>query len=577
MKTTNERYEYRTTPLGIVMPKVWYQSAEVTLEKIKSIPRVEKVAMSHDLAKEYKGILDAPIEKLKNRCETDLLWFLNWGMGFLDIDPVGRIPYQVDIAEMYESDCLRIMVIVPREHFKSTYTQGYIGQELLKNPNKTFLVRCNNSRNASYFIDVIQKRIKSSNILMLYGNLEGDRWSSEAMTVRTRTEFTRDPNVLATGVGTDVTSLHPDEGIFDDVQSEGNNTEEGRATVIADYQDMASVIKRRKIINGTRWDDLDFYNYILEKNATLKPDHRDKYKVLIMSAYGKADADGNTPEVGTPIFSYTYRNDKPETIEGVVKDENWIQTRRFELGATKFSNQILNNPIPSENQVFHEEDFNKWEILPEGIEKSLSFYLAIDPAGTRERYSDYTAFVVAGVTPDYNIYIPYAKQVQVDVTKSKKIIDRIFLLNKIYKFKKVGIEQGLLERVFREPIKTRMWISEEHPFTLRALKYAGQPGSSSPKKDDRIVGMQPYIEGGRFHINSKCFDLINQLIRWRPGKTSHDDLVDAMAYLLQLIPRHIQKEIFKAAKTVYQQYMERRFRGDKNKDYQAEFLNQGVM
>lgn len=527
------------------MPWVMTDSPIVAIPKIQKIPKADKTAMTLDMASDkYKWALNNPMDFMRNQMKTDLLYLLNQGLGFKDIDPGGRVAYQNRLAEFYKKPGFRKAIFITREHFKSTFAKGYIVQVLLNDPNYTFLVRSHTAKKAWTFVDVIQKRIKNPNLFVLFGDLSGDKWSQDSLNISLRTEHVDEYSVYATGLGTDVTGYHPQGLILDDPVSDDNyNTEEGRRTVKEDYDLLMFVVKQFILINGTRWGEYELYGDLMERNKKLAPNDPEKYDVLLMSVYGEANDKMETPEDGTPIFLYTYRNGKPEKIKGVTKGEEWIASKRM-LGAYKFSCQVLNNPIPSADQVFHEADFNLWEYSKEisDLLKTCDFYLTIDPAGTNRKYSDETAFIVCGVTPDYHIYIVEAKAEKIDLTESSKTIEYIFKYVKKWKIKKIGIEQGIYDSLYKKPIKDRRWL-EKLDFTIKSLKYGGQPGITSNKKIARIAGMEPYFDMGVFHINKKLFKLQTQLLKWRPYKTSHDDLADALAYQLQLIPRHIQKEI----------------------------------
>ena len=582
---TIKRYGGQITPMGIEIPWLEEESPVVVVEKVKTIPKPESKAFARDLISRQREALEQPLDFLRNKMRTDLLYLLNQGLGFYDIDPAGRIPYQKEIAEMYyrlrREEIERIMILITREHFKSTFSQGYIVQEGLINPNKTFLLRAFNARSSSQFLDVIEKRVKNENMRLLFGDLEGDRWSTEMANWSTRTEYTREPNILATGIGTDVTSFHPDEGVFDDLVSESNfDTAEGRESVKRDYRAVCAVVKRKHVLNGTHWDDLDLYGDIIEKNNQLAPNNPERYEVLVMGVYGKADRELRTPEKGVPIFSYTYRNDKPEELKGVTKGAEWIQRKRFDLGPQLFSSQVLNMPISSEDQIFKEWMIKLFDIDKEwsALRKTLKFVLAIDPAGTKKEYSDYTAFVIAGFSQNFDIYIPVANQVKIDISQNHKIIDMIFDYARIWQLEKVGIEQGIYERLFKRPIKDRQRAQKFKgcDFVIRKLKWGEQPGARSNKKDDRILSMLPYMEAGVYHINKDCYELRDQLLRWRPGRTSHDDLADAMAYLLQLIPFSVKEEMQKESKTPFQRWLERKRGGKRSNNFELDFLNEEV-
>lgn len=567
---------YKISEKGVSMTWLEEGSPLTVVPQATKLHKVEKRAITKDmLSKEQQWALNDAKGYLRNRMKTDLLYLLNQGLGWKDVDyrvenRECRIPYQCDLAKFYTQKSDRIWVLLPRWHFKTTFTQGIIVQLLLNDPNVTIMLRSNTWLNATRILNPIQKRIKSPEIQVLFGNLEGDKWSTDEMNISLRTEFTREPNVFATGVGTDVTGLHPIVGILDDLQSENNyNTAEGRRAVRDDYEYCLLVV--RKIIgNATRWDDEDLSGYLIEKNKSYPYDHPQRYQILVKGVYN----DNNEP-----IFPLTYgRGKKPVPMY----DEEWIDNKRRELGAYKFSCQLLNNPIPKATQVFKEATPDNpreglqiltREEIDKFLKRQVNIFITVDPAGSDEKYSDKWAIEVWAVDKDMNMAcVDYVLKKMSQYEGVKMLWKKM----KQWKPMKTGVEQGILERGMRKNLKDWMQAEGLH-FTIKSLKYGEQPGAYGRSKTSRIMSFVPYVENGKVFIGKWMYDLIDSLLRWRPYKNSNDDGPDAMSYLLQIVitPQGIkpQKQEDYSYSAKFHRWREKKF-AKKGDDFKVKFLSQ---
>jgi phage terminase large subunit-like protein len=218
------------------------------------------------------------------------------------------------------------------------------------------------------------------------------------------------------------------------------------------------------------------------------------------------------------------------------------------------------------------------------LKRTMKFYLTVDLAGTGEKYSDYTALVVCGVTPQYDIFVVDSKQVKIDLTKSNKIIDLIFKYADRWKVQKIGIERGVLERALWKPMRDRIKFKIAHgkkiPYTLKRLKFGSTSGISSRNKDERIGSMSNYTSAGIIHVGKHNYDLIEALLKWRPNSSSHDDLPDALSFQFQVIPCRIPAEkMEKKEESRTWRYLKRRRKEVgrvKGKNFAIDFINEGI-
>lgn len=169
------------------------------------------------------------------------------------------------------------------------------------------------------------------------------------------------------------------------------------------------------------------------------------------------------------------------------------------------------------------------------ILKKCNVYMTIDPSITNNTDSDPKAIVVAGLDSDNYLFV-------LDVWSA--VVDQDEFYNKIFEIylrwanrcnlKAVGVEQlAYYERTLRQKMREKNIF-----FNLIELKHGGI------KKEDRIeIALQP-----RFASKTVLFPdnadwltmLIDQLYVFPSGK--HDDAIDALAYIPQIMTLPIRQE-----------------------------------
>ena len=152
--------------------------------------------------------------------------------------------------------------------------------------------------------------------------------------------------------------------------------------------------------------------------------------------------------------------------------------------------------------------------------------MAVDPAISQEKYADYTAMVVVGVDQWGFIHI-------LDITRARlnpnAIIEEIFRLVNRWHLNNVAIETVAYQKTLAYTLREQM-RGKNNFFHVTELN----PQNRS--KDERIKGLQPLYENGKIihnnHLPNNYF-LEDELTRYPRGK--HDDVIDALSYLLDII------------------------------------------
>jgi len=430
------------------------------------------------------------------------------------------------------------LILEPRGSLKSTcVTIGYPLQIILKEPNVRILIDSEKLNNSKAFLSAIKGHIEGNDryrnlSIYLYGKTpkvsDEEKWTSTEIVSALRTDRSiKEPTISCGGVDVVKVGMHYDWIFVDDPVSDNNiTTREQIEKVINHYRLLLSILEPtgKLIIIGTRWDFGDLYGYLME-NA-----HK-QFEFLIRRAI---DSNGN--------LLY------PERLT-----REFLEEQRIAQGSWLFSCQYLNEPVPRDDAPFSWNNYHEWtgdyldgkvvfnelrkfktEFDYEVIERSqtslVNLFLTIDPAISEAATADYTAMVVCGVDDKNRIFvIDYSnKRIQ-----GKAFWDELFRLYQKYGPRRVGIEDTAFQKYLSINMKEEMRRRGVF-FTFDELK-------ADSNKEGRIMTLQPRYEAGVLFIKKGMEDLRYQLTNF--PRTTHDDIIDALAYQLQLIfPKREKRE-----------------------------------
>jgi len=219
-----------------------------------------------------------------------------------------------------------------------------------------------------------------------------------------------------------------------------------------------------------------------------------------------------------------------------------ISKIRRKMGPWAFSSQYMNDPVPPEDADFKREWFKYYE--HSDLRKTeMNRYTLIDPAISVEKTADYTAMVTVGIDQYSNIYI---LDIVRERMKPDQIINTIFHQYERWHPQAIGLEEVAFQRALRYSIKKEM---EERKRWLNIIEL--KPHARS--KDQRIKGLQPlYAEGKVLHNRELAYNIYleDELLRFPRGR--NDDIIDALAYALDLInPPVPKRDKWKKKKYLY--------------------------
>ena len=480
----------------------------LTEEELKLLPRDKQMAYLTDL-KRAKG-------------RESLMYFVKDILGYAEVD---RLVHK-RLVDGLEDDKRRKLYLLPRGSFKSTIgTIGYALWRLIINPDLRILMDSEVLDNAEKFLGQIKQHLRSNSFRELYGDLISSkhRETSREFTLSSRKNYRlKEPSIFATGIGTVNVGQHYDEIICDDLHSEKNvSTQDQIEKVIAHYRLLLSLLEPggRLIIIGTRWHFSDLYNYLLEEEI---PETEGLWEVYHEKA---------TRDDGSLYF--------PDRLT-----KEFLKEQRSAMGSYLYSCQYQNDPVDPDTQVFKREFFKYWggsgEFFPtndKGKNLLLNVYILIDRAFSTRSSADYTGCIAVGVSSTGALYVLDAERHKFGLNELGALIFRWIRKYGEGRIRYVGIETINWEEIEKH-MRDTMKVNKVF-FNLVRLK----PESKQTKTRRIEAALEPLYSNGMVYHRKRMIELEDELVKF--PKTGHDDLVDALAYVKQLMttPGNDDKEL----------------------------------
>lgn len=433
-----------------------------------------------------------------------------WGNAFL-MDPSDRRPLSEchkDFSRWLEKpkpkgSQRKRLTLWPRGSLKSNIiSTAYPIWRMLKDPNIRILIVSSTYKLSRKLLTSIRGVIESEEFKIRYGDLVSDvGWRDESITISTRTNRAlKDPTVSTGGVDASEIGGHYDLIIYDDLHDKVNSqTAEQIQKVFEFWQLLAPMLEPGGDMEGagTRWADADAYSMILD----LLP--ADCVSIRSAEENGKL----LFPEKLSREFLYAPKTGMRDT-----------------LGPYLFSCFYFNQPVPDAEATFKAEWLERCLWREASWPLGLRYYIAIDPAIAVTDGADFTAMVVCGVNDEGTLHVVEAVNKHLD---PNELINTMFALVEKYKPVKVGIETVQYQKALRSWAETQMGLRNKF-FVIEELR----PGART--KEIRIRGLVPRVEQANLRWRPELDILTDQFRRFPRGR--HDDLIDACAYLQDLVP-----------------------------------------
>ena len=413
-------------------------------------------------------------------------------------------PWLVDRIREVEEERYGVMDLWPREHFKSTIlTYALIIWEILQNPEERIGIMSHTRGIAKAFLQRIKVTLESNQYLLdafpdiFYQKpeYESPRWSLDHGIVVKRQGNYAESTVEAWGLVDGMpTGKHFSVMNFDDlVTVESVNTPETMRKLRECYQmadNLGDRRGRRRVI-GTIYHHADLHCW-LEKQGVLKVR---KYPAKV---HGR----------------------------GVYLTNEELDRKKRNQGEYIFSCQMMLSPISEDNQTFRREDLKFFK----QVSHKMHYYILVDPAGKKNRTSDFTVMFVIGVDSRHNRYVLDMVREKLNLRERWERLKKLVLQ---YDPKLVGYEEyGMQSDI--DYIQEKMTETGVH---FKIEKVAGLAS-----KEDRIRRLQPLFQEGRIILPATFYafdqetlekvDLVERFITDEYDAfpySLHDDLLDCLS------------------------------------------------
>lgn len=405
-----------------------------------------------------------------------------------------------------------------REHGKSSIiTCGLTIQDILNNPEQTFGIFSHTRPIAKAFLGQIKRELEGNVTLkalfpdVLYENPGKDSpcWSIDNGIVVKRKTNPKEATIEAWGlVDGQPTSKHFTKLVYDDVVTRESVTTPDQmaktTTAMELSYNLGSRGGARRAI-GTRYHFNDTYKVLIER-GTFKP------RIYPATVDGTVDG------------------------EPVLLSAQDLAEKRRDQGPYTYGCQMLQNPTADETQGFREE----WLKYHDGFSRQgMNVYLLFDPAGAKNKRSDYTSAWAVGLGPDGNVYVLDMVRDRLNLTQRAQLV-----MAWHRRWKPMGVGGVRYEKIgMQADIEHIQEVQRQQNYRFEIIEVGG-----NTPKPERIKRLVPYFEQGRVYLPRTLFytdyqgrtaDLVQTFIQqeYKPFPVSvHDDMLDALARLIE--PEH---------------------------------------
>ena len=444
------------------------------------------------------------------------------------------------------SDALKYQILLlPRDHMKSTLIAFRVAWELTKDPTLRILYISSTSNLAIKQLKFIKDIITSDTYRLYWPDMvekeeaKREKWTEREISIdhpKRKEESIRDPSIFTAGLTSNIVGLHCDIAVLDDVVVQTNAyTEDGRDKVESQYSYLSSVegAEAREWIVGTRYHPSDLYSVLMTKEIEIYDDYGNAieqvplFEVLEYAVESAGDGSGE----------YIWPRQQRSDGKWFGFDQKILADKRSKyLNKTHFRAQYYNDPHDIESSPIQRDLFQyydkaylfyktgRWYLRT----NRLNVFAAVDFAFTIGKKSDYTAIVVIGVDGENNYYV-----LDIDRFKTEKISEtftRILKLHDKWCFTKLRAEVSAAQIAIVKDLKES--YIRKYGLSLTVDEY--RPSRVQGTKEERIMAvLEPrYANRQIWHYQGgNCQTLEEELLFTNPA---HDDVKDALAAVIDM-------------------------------------------
>lgn len=470
--------------------------------------------------------------------QTDLFYLAHQVLDYSDLVEPLHSDY-CDFLMWAELEGHSTLTLFPRSHYKTTLgTTARITWRIIRNQELAIGLGSATLKDSRPFGREIKTLWeKSEKLKALFPEIfyehprkEADKWTEEEFTVK-RKKNRRESTVTLFGLEEDLpTGRHFDRIVLDDTINKDNVRTPERLEKI---RNQAALLPPLLVTLEQPIDWVGTHYHVHDWYMTLKL--KQSIKVYLRKAI----------EDGAPIFPQKFSLPALETL-------------RTDWGNYLFSSQYMMEPSDPSDKKFKREWLHYFseEIRPD--KKGMVFFLTVDPASKRRKSSDFTAMLVFGM--DHRGYFHLVDGVH-DKLNPYQRINAVFNLVQKWKIQTVAYETIGFQESDKFYLENAML---ERKIFFRIVEVS----SYKERKDERIGGLQPIMQAGKFWLPQKgipyrriwespddgyghTVDIVEQFLiefDFFPD-SNHDDLLDGAAMARHIVHNGFlplpEKEVFK--------------------------------
>jgi predicted phage terminase large subunit-like protein len=417
-----------------------------------------------------------------------------------------------------------VALAAPRGHAKSTaITHSYVISNLVFRECKFVLIVADTETQASMFLEDIKKELSHNEDLMKTFGIKGfikDSVTDFIMEFHDGTQF----RVMAKGAGQSMRGVkwdnkRPDLIMCDDLENEEMVLNKERRSNF------------RRWFSGTLIPALSKDGIIRVVGTIL---HTDSQLNRLMPRLNRKDRPclvTDLKEVANPKdvwFSARYRaHDKRMEVAlwPEYKPISWLMEQRQEKLdqglADLWAQEMLNVPFDEANAPFKIKDFHP--MAEHDWDQNMNYYISCDFATSDKQKSDYTAFLVSGISSDGTINVVKAIK---DRLESPEILETLKMLVQKYDPRMVFVEAGQIWNTL-EPLVTNEMYKTGDFYLIEKLP-------SITDKRSRSASIRARMRAGavKFDTTADWYpDFLEECLRFTGTGSTHDDQVDTLSLL----------------------------------------------
>lgn len=194
-----------------------------------------------------------------------------------------------------------------------------------------------------------------------------------------------------------------------------------------------------------------------------------------------------------------------------------------------YSQEYLNVPLDESVSYFKRNDFD--HITDEDKRLPLKMYITADLAISEAERADYSVFVIGGMDEHRRLHIKNVIRERLD---GREIVDMIINLERIYRPEVFGIEEMQVQKAIGPFLREEMVKNNVYP-NLFLLKHGGKDKIARA----RSIQARMRAKAVKFDKSADWYSTFEDELTRFPRDT-HDDQVDAFAYLGLLLDRMVE-------------------------------------